>query len=528
MSTISRPKWAQSRTSGADLLKAMPGWSDLDFQKFKAGSTSNTGHVMSRAKTYKLDTYADSDAQDPAKWQELLTDCRTHFPALDNFEGQWPLEMYYTKWTLGRRIAQEITVRGRDRATIATRGSGSEELIKDNAQIRTVHSSPRSTAEGTKSELQRQTRPTLPVIIGSVSSARPFASTGPLRPTQSETTFNRASPDGEHSQGSSSSLKEADSRFNHSAATLSASPSRSVSRSLREKFYWSSCVLCGSGPQIPTPASETTQLRKCFDGRTDLLCILALLGVTADHHFRALIRLGDRGRHDFLHGSALKGRLTYLEGARKVRLTEFDRPPVGLEKYLADYRAGYTHVMRHMKIREEEDYFEIVDLIERQIPWYLDIASPFAEQDEAQLDALICKEKPSLRKYDDLWPVDVHIRRFLSARYAGLPGTLRESHPGSTSSIPTAPPHECPLLRAHPHSRVPSSLDALLVNVGMKELGPAFLFLGIRREDQLASIVTSPRTRAQFLAELSAGAGGSLAGCSEFQRMTMGWVVERV
>ncbi|KAJ7768519.1 hypothetical protein B0H16DRAFT_1686579, partial [Mycena metata] len=64
------------------------------------------------------------------------------------------------------------------------------------------------------------------------------------------------------------------------------------------------------------------------------------------------------------------------------------------------------------------------------------------EQEEAQLDALvdsICKEKPSLRKFHDFWPIDVHIRRFLSARHVGLPRTPRESLPGLTGSVPTAP-----------------------------------------------------------------------------------------
>ncbi|KAJ7768518.1 hypothetical protein B0H16DRAFT_1882339 [Mycena metata] len=62
----------------------------------------------------------------------------------------------------------------------------------------------------------------------------------------------------------------------------------------------------------------------------------------------------------------------------------------------------------------------------------------------------------------------------------------------------------------------------------MGELGPAFLLLGIRSENQFASIVTSARMKAQFVAELSTGAGGLLTRCSEFQRIMMGWVVERV
>jgi hypothetical protein len=96
------------------------------------------------------------------------------------------------------------------------------------------------------------------------------------------------------------------------------------------------------------------------------------------------------------------------------------------------------------------------DLVERNIPQYLDMSIPIEEQDDDKLDALvtsvsfpltrilftnpiqICEQKPSLRKYDDLWPVYLHIRRFLSARAAGLPRTPRENEP-SGSTTPSAP-----------------------------------------------------------------------------------------
>jgi hypothetical protein len=124
-------------------------------------------------------------------------------------------------------------------------------------------------------------------------------------------------------------------------------------------------------------------LHECFKSRADLLRLLALAGVVADHHFRALLRLSAARRCEFLDGLASAGKLTYYEKvlildvlkthidnnadsyengecARKVHLTAIPRPPEGLENLMAMHTSRYAHVKRHLKIVDDEEYFEVV------------------------------------------------------------------------------------------------------------------------------------------------------------------------
>ncbi|KAJ7879310.1 hypothetical protein B0H14DRAFT_3858564 [Mycena olivaceomarginata] len=293
------------------------------------------------------------------------------------------------------------------------------------------------------------------------------------------------------------------------------------------------CVLCGYHP--PVPAHETALLQKCFLHRAELLLPLAAAGVVADTHLRVLLRLRERSRKEFLHSLARVDKITYVEKAdildaletfldtnpdvtssperaRKVRLASIRRPPKGVENVLATHTCKYGYVKRHMQVADDEEYFELVDLVERQIPWYLDASVPIEEQDEEQLDTLItmiCEEKPGLRKYDDLWPVYLHIRRF----------------PQGNLTAPNAPPqHECPQLAKYPTSDVPASITALLEDYEMQELGPAFLSLGFNSEAAFTNNLTSQRKKDCIIEKLVE----RFPHCSQFQLLMLRYIVERV
>ncbi|KAJ7165930.1 hypothetical protein C8R46DRAFT_1351420 [Mycena filopes] len=520
MPTIQRPQWSKTKTkrvSLSDLLKVMPGWSENEFKPFRE-------HVQSRSRRYNLDTYTDSESQDPAKWQKFLADCRIAFPALDKFEGQWPLDIYYTRWTYWRSVQLKTLERSGHKNGLA----GGPATAQDCPQREESH------RDGESRKRKRGVDKDNDEALGS---------------TQSTIDDGNSSDVGNNEGASSASRKRKSFEFTPSPPTASPSTS-SISLSMSQqaqssqvitypKSRWSSWVLCGFQPEVPP--SETVQLRKCLDGHEDLLQILTMLGVVTDYHLRALLRLSSRRRHDFFHSGASKGLFTYFEkivildlldsavdskldassSMRNAGVAEIGRPSERAESLLCDHRASYPHLMTRMKITDEDEYFETVDLIEHHVPGYLDVSLLIEEQDEEQLKALvrsICEKKPSLRRYEGLWPVYVHIYRFMSARRAGLARTPREHHQTTVT-------HECPLLRSHPHSRVPTALAALLGDVGMEELGPAFLLLGIHTDEQFTSIVTSPRAKAQFLKEVECGAAPE---CSAFQRLMMGWVVECV
>ncbi|KAJ7751689.1 hypothetical protein B0H16DRAFT_1840125 [Mycena metata] len=533
MPKIPRPRWSHTQIRNKPLVEFSDtmGWSEREFGRFKE-------HIIAAANKLNLDTFSEPKEQDPAKWEQLLVGCRAKFPQLDDFQNHWPLEVYYTKYVIWRvsnrnrrcRSTQETGTRSQGKSKRNNKHMGSEKGQRTSAatviQSPRTHANPRSPAPGEESTSASRSSQSISVAQTSLD-ASPSAS---------------GNDEGSSSGSKTSSVSAKD----NSSLSVTSRSSRGAGAISSQNSKRGPCILCSA--QFPVSPSETMQLREFFHDRPDLLRVLSVVGIIADHHLNAFLRLNSHRRHDFLHSGALQGRLTYLQKveildllesyhdcrsstltsrvnvdrAQKVGSTKIKRPPVWLEDILAYYRAGYTDVMRHMRLTDEEEYFEVVNLIEGQIPQYLDVANAIEDQDDAQLEALvesICEEKPHLRKYDDLWPVYVHIRRYLSARSAGLPGTR---------SVLTAPLHKCPLLQTYPHSRVPRSLAALLADLEMEELGPAFLFLGIRSDDQFASIITSPRVRAQFVAELSTGAGRSLVGCSDFQRTMMAWVLEQI
>ncbi|KAJ7464361.1 hypothetical protein FB451DRAFT_1561682 [Mycena latifolia] len=322
-----------------------------------------------------------------------------------------------------------------------------------------------------------------------------------------------------------------------STPSLSSSPIPPASRRshpVKQKAIWSICVLCGFRP--PIPPEQTIELQLFFNGRDDLRHVLAAVGIVADHHLRALLRVGAKQREAFLR-SITPDHLTYLEKVEiadlldtyigqngegptsdrpaKVQLAAIPRPSEGLENILSQHTCSHVHVKKHMRMADDDEYFDLVDSIEAEIPRYLDVSMSFEEQTDAQIYALlksVCEDRPSLRKYPDYWPVLLHIKRFLRAQEAGQSGTQR-----------SPPRHECPRQRGHPAADAPPSVDALLADYGMEELGPAFFFLGIRTDEKFANMIFMSKTaKSQLLAELAP------LGCSVFQAMMMRYIVEEI
>ncbi|KAJ6480973.1 hypothetical protein C8R45DRAFT_318883 [Mycena sanguinolenta] len=214
-----------------------------------------------------------------------------------------------------------------------------------------------------------------------------------------------------------------------------------------------------------------------------------------------------------------------LNGSERTRLTPIPRPPRALEDILARHTCRAVHMKRHLQVADDTEYFGPVDVVERRAPWYLDTSRPLEEQDAEQLDALVtavCEENPSLRKYDACWPVHLHIRRFLSARAAGLQWTPRDdtAAPDLTPSQPRK--HECHGCIMYPPSSVPPAIAALLSDYGMEELGPAFVSLGFTSDTKFDNIVKSRRAKENFVDKLPA----QVLKCSAFQLFMLRYIIE--
>ncbi|KAJ6499787.1 hypothetical protein DFH09DRAFT_328802 [Mycena vulgaris] len=199
------------------------------------------------------------------------------------------------------------------------------------------------------------------------------------------------------------------------------------SRSVTPRVIFTSCVFCGFQP--PIPSEQTTELQLSFNARDDLRQVFTAIGVVADHHLRALLRLGAKKREALLRGLTPEY-LTYVDKIEiadmldthanktsgrpsKVQLVAIARPPEGLENVLSKHTCKYTHIKKQMRIADDEEYFEIVELIKAEIPRYLDLTKPFEEQENAGIGGLVksvCKNRPSMRKYADFWPIFVHMK----------------------------------------------------------------------------------------------------------------------
>ncbi|KAJ7304558.1 hypothetical protein DFH08DRAFT_903360 [Mycena albidolilacea] len=605
---IPRPRLAPSRVKARpiiELMNDMPGWTKADFETFKK-------HVAAAAQSSGLDTYSGPEYQDPVKWKKLLNNCRKKFPRLEDFEGQWPLDMYYAKWTYwrflkrgrGKKKAQNAGMQqdmnskkrkvregGEDdkeneehpgsssanrkqpelqhesvlrqhtsqdassrvsqtqpRSIATSRNAGSQESRSDDRTSASTNThkvsvrSSQSRHNHTNSDGSTQTRPE----AGSSSSRnKDSLSVGPNSSSTPMGTTENPRASGSRSQNSLTGSQTSSSSFALSSSPAGPPPPcAQPAKQPNTRPQLAPCILCGY--HSPVPAHETALLQKCFLHRAELLLPLAAAGVVADIHLRVLLRLRERYRKEFVHSLARMDKITYVEKAdildaletfldtnpdvtsspervRKVQLASIPRPPKGVENVLAIHTCKYGYVKRHMQVADDEEYFELVDLVERQIPWYLDASVPIEEQDEEQLDTLItmiCEEKPGLRKYDDLWPVYLHIRRFLSARAAGL-----GRPPRGNSTAPNAPPqHECPQLAKYPTSDVPASITALLEDYEMQELGPAFLSLGFNSDAAFTNNLTSQRKKDCIIEKLVE----RFPHCSQFQLLMLRYIVERV
>ncbi|KAJ7304566.1 hypothetical protein DFH08DRAFT_903371 [Mycena albidolilacea] len=564
---IPRPRLAPSRVKARpiiELMNDMPGWTEADFETFKK-------HVAAAAQSSGLDTYSGPETQDPVKWKKLLNNCQKEFPRLDDFDGQWPLDMYYAKWTYWRHVKKMQEKKKAQNAGMwqdtnskkrKVREGGEDD--KENGENTSAFTNTRKASAGSlqprhdrsfcasRTNSDGSTRTTHDA--GSSSSRNKHSLSASPNSTSASmgTTGNPgASVFGNQRPLTSTSQSLTGSQTSSSSFALSSSPAGSPPCAQPAKQpdtcpQLGPCVLCGYQPPVPT--HETALLQKCFLHHGALLLPLATAGVVADAHLRVLFRLRERYRKEFVHSLARVDKITYVEKAdildaletfldtnpdvissperaRKVQLASIRRPPKGVENVLAIHTCKYGYVKRHMQVADDEEYFELVDLVERQIPWYLDASVPIEEQDEEQLDTLvtkICEEKPGLRKYDDFWPVYLHICRFLSARAAGLGRTPRGN---INSTAPKAPPqHECPQLAKYPNSEVPASITALLEDYEMQELGPAFLSLGFNSDPVFTNNLASQRKKDCIIENLVE----RFPHCPEFQLLMLRYIVERV
>ncbi|KAF7370147.1 hypothetical protein MSAN_00645000 [Mycena sanguinolenta] len=566
---IPKPQWSRSKIREGpvwELCKAIPGWTQATFHAFKK-------HIRFTENTSGLDKYCEPQDQDQTKWQKLLNDCLREFPELNNFDGHWPLDIYYRKLVYVRVVQR----RHREKQAAAAAALNSVQPTTMNSKKRKIPRPQRPDEDGEED-------------IGSTRSAAARS----IEPAGKQCQRLSQPQDTSTRRGPGNSLETRNGRSDNDPGSSTGpcpgapSLSRNATRVFRpkelqpvhreQKRHWfifksakrksmlqlertvmitANTLTLAHLPDDPErPAGDEIEGPlamgfECVDDN-DLLARLANAGVVADHHLRALLRLNESCQEACLHALASAEKLTWVEmiqiadaletyldhnpyfnhssnpePARKARLTVIRRPPEGLENILARHTCRYGYLKKHLGVADDAEYFELVDLVERLAPRYLDTSRSFEKQDPEQINALVtavCKVKPSARKYDACWAVKLHIRRFLSARADGLSFTPRENAavPGDLPPTPPAHEHKCPGLTLYPASSVPPVIAALLSDFGMEELGPAFVSLGFTSDAKFANIVASRRAKENFVDKLPA----QVLKCSAFQVFMLKNIIE--
>ncbi|KAJ7148538.1 hypothetical protein C8R43DRAFT_1009266 [Mycena crocata] len=488
-------------------MQGLMGWSERDFHRFK-------NHVQDKSERLGLNLIAGPKEQDPQKWKELVDDCVFVFPALDDFENHWPVEVYFIKYSYWRYQ------HSKRRKPKNAPQNGAE--ASDHTQTRDEQTSRKRKERPDASDIENE--PTRSNSNTASQKGSPSKITHPGRKV-----LGQNATDVGHS---SSQTSNASSSSSTSYSTSTSRPARSASHTA----HWRACIFCGFRP--PIHAEETIELQVCFPGRDDLRQILATIGIATDRYLRAFLHLRARERDAFLD-RLCPGRLScfesieisemlekYRKGAgvsehrAKVPRTVIPRPRRELEDALSDHTCEHANVEKQMRVGDNE-YFALVAFVEQKIPWYLDRSRSIEEQDKNQPEDLVdavYEEHPALtRNYEDSWPVYVLIRRFLDARAAELSGTTTESQHDVAMK-----PHECPRQKVYPAADVPDSVASLFDGYGMDELGPAFLALGVDTDQRFSALVTSPHAKTRFLAKLST------LECSVFQLAMIEHIIKQL
>ncbi|KAJ6614122.1 hypothetical protein B0H10DRAFT_2221590 [Mycena sp. CBHHK59/15] len=426
------------------------GWTHAEFDQFKS-------YVTSTAKVKGLDTFSGPEAQDPVKWKTLINDCVKKFPALDDFEtaGLWRCKDKSTPKAAPKKRKNRADAE-KENAIQEAPEQPPTQKPSDNPPARDNSS---SSTHATESINERKR--------------------GPLSPTPSVM------------------------RTSSFVARTPTSTSRDSETSERR-----TCLFCGFAP--PITHAETVELRAFFKEKEGLRRVLEIIGIDTDVYFRAFLRLGAKQRQEFLRSVTVARKFTPVEcaifsemlddhfdgrkavrRAEKFQVLDIPRPGEGLLNVLSKHGCRPCHIKKHMRVSDDDEYAYLLKIIEDRIPQYLDVDLPFESQDEERMDALVksvCGDHPTFRRYEQAWPVAVHVRRFLSGRAAG------RQEKSSTQT-----PHQClsPHQNAYNPQKLPSIIAAVLSSYNMEDLGPAFLFLGMLDSDeQFSSIVTSRKAKA--------------------------------
>ncbi|PBK96986.1 hypothetical protein ARMGADRAFT_722526 [Armillaria gallica] len=297
---------------------------------------------------------------------------------------------------------------------------------------------------------------------------------------------------------------------------------------LTQRIWPEACLSCGALPKLDRADTSELPVFLNLDRNDDLLSILSANGIFTNHHLHLVMQMTPEQRTDFFNTTSISAFRAlglrediekYAERLgfrRKKYKFSFPLPGQIIPRPNEDVLEELSKPLaKHDKFGEAMNmsmdvYWDVTDVL---LTKFKSIVEPFPATmflDEIktqyahkwdEFQRVVCTERPVLLNYEDYWPIEVYIRRHL----AQTPTPQQRQLSWSPSSFQTkmakvfhCPVHMVPALDSYPMSIM---LRVHFKTLGIEELIPAAVLLGIRSDEDFLKMVKMDDLQVQMIIE---------------------------
>ncbi|KAK0459848.1 uncharacterized protein EV420DRAFT_1676109 [Desarmillaria tabescens] len=354
----------------------------------------------------------------------------------------------------------------------------------------------------------------------------PLSPTGPTLTPNNAYTFTSPSPS-RISIWSSTSSPARTPPFSN-ATTLQGCNTPEPTTRIAQRIWPEACLSCGALPILERADTSELPVFLNLDRNDDLLGILSANGIFTNHHLHLVMQMTPEQRTDFFNTTSISAFRALglrediekyakrLGFRRKEYKFSFPLPgqivPRPNEDTLNELSKPIT---KHEKFGEAMNismdlYWDVTNVL---LTKFKTIVEPFPQTlflDEVktqhahkwdEFQRVVCNESPVLLNYEDYWPIEVYIRRHL-AQTPTPPQTQSSWSPSlfqtKMAKVFQCPVHLVPALDSYPMSIM---LRVHFKTLGIEELIPAAVLLGIRSDEDFLKMVKMDDLQVQMIIE---------------------------
>ncbi|GLB34843.1 hypothetical protein LshimejAT787_0204080 [Lyophyllum shimeji] len=414
-----------------------------------------------------LEVLKNDKSQRPAAWARFLAEVTNHVPELSQFENHWPLPVIL-------RLLRENTRKHALELQGASKAAKHVRVFIGKPPPRRIRYLTGATAVKLKTAV---TRTRSPAVRGRATVVAP-RSVDSDKPSTRIIHTNSASRAKTHSesQGRTHTIKTED----------------------IERAGTVACLFCEHVPCIPAAAKVEINLLFHEKGVVD---ILGRLGINNDRQLRVLRRWDAQELERFmasvpthlagaLYKTCILKKLLLGPGPARQPMEPIPLPPRQIRDVLTHPNSPESPILRIGSVRHGQD---VVGRIDEILRLNSDGSSWMALKNE------VCRQFPFFERYEDGWPVVLHIE-WRKERMASQPLALSQAsgsrkHTSGTSAWPqpsswpmdgdlTVSQSGCPVHPPEDWDNTPTKLQALLKALDVEELMPLFLAAHVRTNEE--------------------------------------------